>query len=55
MKKHVTFYNAREFVGHVSEQQHAMAGAVIATLPPLLVFVLLQRQFLKGFAFSTEK
>jgi len=32
-----------------------MAGAVIATLPPLLVFVLLQRQFLKGFAFSTEK
>jgi sn-glycerol 3-phosphate transport system permease protein len=32
-----------------------MAGAVIATLPPLIVFVLLQRQFLSGFAFSTEK
>jgi sn-glycerol 3-phosphate transport system permease protein len=32
-----------------------MAGAVLATLPPLFVFVLLQRQFLSGFAFSTEK
>jgi len=32
-----------------------MAGAVVATLPPLFVFILLQRQFLKGFAFSTEK
>lgn len=32
-----------------------MAGAVIAAIPPLLVFVLLQRQFLKGFALTTEK
>ncbi len=32
-----------------------MAGVVIATLPPLLVFILLQRQFMSGFALQAEK
>jgi len=32
-----------------------MMGAVIATIPPVLVFVLLQKQFMKGFAISRDK
>jgi len=32
-----------------------MMGAVIATLPPVVVFILLQRQFMKGFAISRDK
>jgi sn-glycerol 3-phosphate transport system permease protein len=32
-----------------------MLAAVIASLPPTLVFVLLQRQFLSGFSISAEK
>lgn len=32
-----------------------MLGAVIASIPPTLVFVLLQRAFLKGFAISADK
>lgn len=32
-----------------------MLAAVVASLPPTLVFVLLQRQFLSGFAISAEK
>jgi sn-glycerol 3-phosphate transport system permease protein len=32
-----------------------MLGAVIASIPPTLVFVLLQRQFLSGFSISAEK
>ena len=47
--KHVDFWAGRKGLGPV------MAGAVLATLPPLFVFMLLQRQFLSGFAFSTEK
>lgn len=33
----------------------AMAGAIIALLPPLLVFILLQEQFMRGFALAEEK
>jgi sn-glycerol 3-phosphate transport system permease protein len=32
-----------------------MLGAVIASIPPTLLFILLQRAFLKGFAISAEK
>lgn len=32
-----------------------MLGAVIASIPPTLTFVLLQRSFLKGFAISADK
>ncbi|MBN1563562.1 MAG: carbohydrate ABC transporter permease, partial [Anaerolineae bacterium] len=32
-----------------------MMGAVIATIPPVVVFILLQRQFMKGFAISRDK
>jgi sn-glycerol 3-phosphate transport system permease protein len=32
-----------------------MLGAVIASIPPTLVFILLQRSFLKGFAISADK
>jgi sn-glycerol 3-phosphate transport system permease protein len=32
-----------------------MLGAVLASIPPTLVFVLLQRAFLKGFAISSDK
>lgn len=32
-----------------------MLGAVLASLPPLVVFLLLQRQFMKGFAIGRDK
>jgi len=32
-----------------------MAGAILALVPPLIVFVLLQEQFMRGFALSSEK
>jgi sn-glycerol 3-phosphate transport system permease protein len=32
-----------------------MLGAVIASLPPIIVFVLLQKQFMSGFAVSRDK
>lgn len=34
---------------------YVMAGAIIALIPPLLVFMLLQEQFMRGFALSQEK
>lgn len=33
----------------------AMAGALTALIPPLIIFFLLQEQFMKGFALSDEK
>lgn len=33
----------------------AMAGSLIALIPPLIVFFLLQEQFMRGFALSQEK
>lgn len=33
----------------------AMAGTVITMLPPLIIFILLQEQFMRGFALSEEK
>jgi len=33
----------------------AMAGTIITMLPPLIVFLLLQEQFMRGFALSEEK
>lgn len=32
-----------------------MLGAVVASVPPLIVFLLLQKQFMSGFALSTDK
>jgi sn-glycerol 3-phosphate transport system permease protein len=32
-----------------------MAGAVLAMLPPLIVFILLHEQFTRGFALGQEK
>lgn len=32
-----------------------MLGAVIASIPPILVFILLQKQFMSGFAISRDK
>ena len=32
-----------------------MAGALVSIVPPLLVFSLLQEQFMKGFALSSSK
>jgi sn-glycerol 3-phosphate transport system permease protein len=32
-----------------------MLGAVIATVPPLVVFILLQKQFMSGFALTRDK
>lgn len=32
-----------------------MLGAVIASLPPIIVFILLQKQFMSGFALSRDK
>jgi sn-glycerol 3-phosphate transport system permease protein len=32
-----------------------MLGAVIASIPPLIIFILLQRQFMSGFALSRDK
>jgi len=32
-----------------------MAGSVMAIMPPLLLFLLLQEQFMHGFALSEEK
>lgn len=33
----------------------AMAGSIIAMLPPLIIFLVLQEQFMKGFALKEEK
>ncbi|HAF71061.1 MAG: Carbohydrate ABC transporter membrane protein 2, CUT1 family [Acetothermia bacterium 64_32] len=33
----------------------AMAGTVITMLPPLIIFILLQEQFMRGFALAEEK
>jgi len=33
----------------------SMAGVVISIIPPLLLFILLQEQFMRGFAFTEEK
>lgn len=32
-----------------------MLGEIVASLPPTIVFMLLQRQFLSGFAISRDK
>jgi sn-glycerol 3-phosphate transport system permease protein len=32
-----------------------MLGAVIASIPPVIVFVLLQKQFMSGFALGRDK
>jgi len=33
----------------------ALAGTVVASLPPLIVFLLLQESFLRGFTLTREK
>lgn len=42
-------------VGQGTQWNEVMAGAIIALLPPLLVFILLQEQFMRGFALSESK
>ena len=42
-------------VGAQTDFGPVMAGAVVATIPSLLVFVALQRQFMNGFALTREK
>jgi sn-glycerol 3-phosphate transport system permease protein len=32
-----------------------MLGAVLASIPPVIVFILLQKQFMSGFQISTDK
>jgi sn-glycerol 3-phosphate transport system permease protein len=41
--------------GEGVEWGYVMAGAIITLIPPLLVFAMLQEQFNKGFALSSEK
>ncbi|MGX9227318.1 carbohydrate ABC transporter permease [Streptomyces albus] len=40
---------------HLTEYPVLMAGSVLATLPVILVFVTMQRQFIQGIAFSGMK
>jgi sn-glycerol 3-phosphate transport system permease protein len=42
-------------VGQGTQWNEVMAGAIIALLPPLVVFILLQEQFMRGFALSESK
>jgi len=42
-------------VGAQTDFGPVMAAAVIASIPPLLVFVLLQKQFMSGFALTRDK
>lgn len=42
-------------VGAQTDFGPVMAGAVIATIPPLIVFVALQKQFMSGFALTRDK
>lgn len=32
-----------------------MLGAVIASLPPVIIFILLQKQFMSGFTLTRDK
>lgn len=41
--------------GEGVEWGYVMAGAVVSLLPPLIVFMLLQEQFMRGFALSSSK
>jgi len=42
-------------VGEARQWGVVMASAVLAALPPLTIFLLLQEQFMRGFALSEEK
>lgn len=42
-------------VGAQTDFGPVMAGAVIATIPPLIIFVALQKQFMSGFALTRDK
>ena len=41
--------------GEGVEWGYVMAGALLTLIPPLIVFMLLQEQFMRGFALSSEK
>ena len=41
--------------GEGTQWGYVMAGALLALVPPLIVFMLLQEQFMRGFALSQEK
>ncbi len=41
--------------GEGVEWGYVMAGAMLTLIPPLIVFMLLQEQFMRGFALSSEK
>ena len=42
-------------VGAQTDYGRVLAAAVLASVPPLVVFFLLQRQFMSGFALTREK
>lgn len=44
-----------EQVGGQTDYGILMAAAVVASIPPILVFILLQRQFMSGFALTRDK
>jgi sn-glycerol 3-phosphate transport system permease protein len=41
--------------GEGTQWGYVMAGALLTLIPPLLVFILLQEQFMRGFALSESK
>ncbi len=41
--------------GEGTQWGYVMAGALLALIPPLIIFVILQEQFMRGFALSSEK
>lgn len=44
-----------EVLGGQTDFGVLMAGAVVASLPPVIVFILLQRQFMSGFSLTRDK
>jgi hypothetical protein len=47
--------NSLNSVDAINELGTMTTGAIIATIPPIIVFILLQRQFMSGFAVSRDK
>jgi len=42
-------------VGSTTNYSVLMAAGIIASLPPLILFILLQKQFMSGFALTKDK
>jgi len=56
-ERQVVQVGLRSLVGNDAATSYGpmMLGAVIASIPPVVVFILLQRQFMSGFALSRDK